>query len=104
MNDEMPISKAFFEAADLFGKIFGVPLPKRILELGNAECGWGMKLNPTDEKIDSVPPFELALLWYGFPSGVITVSGGVIAVGEAANEDTFIEWLDEQHRYVGDSS
>lgn len=93
INDEIQISEAFFKAADLFGKIFGAPLPKRILELGNAECGWGIKLNPTDEKIDSVPPFELAISWYGFPAGMIGASGGVIAAGEAANEDTFMEWL-----------
>ncbi len=56
-----------------------------------------MKLNPTDKEIDNVLPFELMVSWGGFPAGMIGANGGVIAAGEAANEDAFIEWLDEQH-------
>jgi len=59
-----------------------------------------MKLNPTKEEIDNISPFTLAISWGGFPAGILDYNGGVIAAGDAANEDTFIEWLAEQHDQI----
>jgi hypothetical protein len=83
----------FCEAVMAFGRRFGEPLPKRTLEMGNAEKGWGVTLNPTAEEVDALPPFSVKVSWNGWPAGIIQPGGGIIAAGEAANEDSLIEWL-----------
>jgi hypothetical protein len=39
----------------------------------------------------AVPPFHVYLEFNGWPAGIFSPRGGVIAAGEAANEGTFIE-------------
>lgn len=89
----MRISEAFMALAERCGREFGTPLPKQLLRIGNPDRGWAAMLNPTDAAIDGVEPFSAHLTWGGFPAGIIDPAGGVIAAGEAANEDTFCEWL-----------
>jgi hypothetical protein len=90
---ERPIAAAYFEAVTRMAAVYGEPLPKEILELGDPERGWYVKLNATRKDAPDLPAYELLVLWGGFPAGLIGPYGGVIAAGSAANEETFCEWL-----------
>ncbi len=83
----------FVDVVQRFGWIHGEPLPKRVLSVGDANKGWGMELNPTNEQLDDVPPFTVTITWNGWPAGSLEASGGWICAGELANESTFREWL-----------
>ena len=89
----MRLCESFVLLAERCGREHGVPLPKRLLEIGDPNRGWGAKLNPTGAEIDGVEPYGATLTWGGFPAGSMNAYGGVIAAGEAANENTFCEWL-----------
>jgi hypothetical protein len=41
----------------------------------------------------SVPPFSAYVEFCGWPAGIVNPYGGLIAAGDAANEDTFIAAL-----------
>lgn len=43
-----------------------------------------------------VPPFSVYVQYNGWPAGIIDPSGGVIAAGVCANEDTFIAALNRR--------
>jgi hypothetical protein len=45
-----------------------------------------------------VAPFESYIEFNDWPVGMITPFGGIIAAGECANENTFIEALDRRIR------
>jgi hypothetical protein len=62
---ELRYATAFYEAVMAFARRFGEPLPKRTLEMGNADNGWGVKLNPTAEEVDKLPPFSVFVSWNG---------------------------------------
>lgn len=47
---------------------------------------------PTSKGIE-VPPYTCVVHWREWPAGMFDVSGGSIAAGEAANEQTFIAAL-----------
>lgn len=60
---------------------------------------WWIAVNAHHEEIecstrDKVPAFHAYIRYNGWPAGILSVSGGIIAAGEGANEDTFIEALD----------
>lgn len=38
-----------------------------------------------------VPPFTCYIEWNGFPAGLLDPTGGTIAAGELANEESFIK-------------
>lgn len=40
--------------------------------------------------------YQAKVTWCGWPAGIITPNGGVIAAGECANEDTFIEAIEAE--------
>jgi len=40
-------------------------------------------------------PYHAAVWWHGWLAGLIDPSGGIIAYGREANEDTFIQALDD---------
>ena len=87
------ISEAWFLASDLFGKIYGTPLPKKVLFIGSEGHEWGMKLNPVNDTLEGMEPFSVHILWEGWPAGILVPDGGIGAAGDAANEDSFIEWV-----------
>lgn len=95
-NMSQPISKCFLLIAEACAREFGTPLPKRLLELGDPNCGWHVTLNPTAEKIGDIDAFNAHVKWNGWPSGILSPYNGIFAAGEAANEDTLIEWLEQQ--------
>lgn len=50
---------------------------------------WTIGVNGTSLTILGVPPYHAMLEWNGFPAGIISAQGGIVAAGEVANEDTF---------------
>lgn len=87
------ICDVFMEAVERFAQTFGTPLPQRLLEIGDPDKGWGVKLNPTAEAIGDVDPFHAVVTWNGFPAGIMDPMGGIIAAGDLANQETFVAWL-----------
>jgi hypothetical protein len=91
----------------VFAKVceLGIALGKRDLnqlpacwdhDLGD---GWAFSLNAhdtpkPDDRGASVPPFTVAVMWNGWPAGLVDPSGGVIAAGDAANESALLASLD----------
>lgn len=60
--------------------------------IGVYEFGdWRVRLNGDGEEQDGIPPFTASIEFNGWPAGLVDPAGGVIAAGELANEDTFIE-------------
>ena len=56
---------------------------------------WRIHVNGHMELVDGIKPYEMMVWFNGWPAGIVhPVLGGVIAVGEIANEDTFIAALD----------
>ena len=51
---------------------------------------WRVRLNPHDDERERIPPFHVAIEFNGWPAGLVSPGGGVIAAGEAANEEAFI--------------
>jgi hypothetical protein len=90
------MSEVFFEIVQL-GMAAGA---ERINELPGCweyqvSDGWWIAVNghrepKTCSKGAEVPPFHAYVEWCGFPAGIVGPRGGVIAAGEAANEDTLI--------------
>lgn len=69
-------------------------------ELADPNGGtWAFTLNPHDtpkligDTATTLPPFHLFVEWNGFPAGIVSPAGGVIAAGARANEDTCIAAL-----------
>lgn len=50
---------------------------------------------------NDVPPFSAYIVYMGWPAGIIAPNGGVIAAGDCANEDAFIDAL--QARLVAET-
>jgi hypothetical protein len=90
----MKVCELFMCIAERIGAVHGMPIPKRILTLGNPDKGWFVRLNNTAEKdLFDLEPYQAMVEFNGFPAGIIDPNGGVLAAGDAANEDTFREWL-----------
>lgn len=56
---EPKYSRAFYEAAMAFGRVFGTPLPKMVLEIDDHDNGWHLRMNPTNVKMDCLEPFSV---------------------------------------------
>jgi hypothetical protein len=91
-TEHPPVCETFLLIAERCAEVYGAPLPKRLLTLGNAE-GWRLTLNTTVEKIDRYEPVSAYVEWNEWPAGIIDPFGGCIAAGAAANLETFLEWL-----------
>lgn len=88
------ICEAWSKACDVFAEKFGTPLPKEILILGDLNKGWGIELNATREDQEDFKAYSMNIWWGGLPAGILDPSGGVIAAGGLANENSLIEWLE----------
>jgi len=91
----MEMNVIWYNSILKMSKIFGEPLPKELLSFGDFNSGWAMKLNATDEEIEKIPPFEVMPYWGGIPAGLLGANGGMMADGSHANEDAFLEWLEQ---------
>jgi hypothetical protein len=92
----MEITKSFFEASMLLGDVHGRPLPKTVLSFGDMDKCWHITINNTDADLENHPKMSIMVHWGGFPAGLIEHDGGIIAAGSAANEETFLEWIDSE--------
>jgi len=59
---------------------------------------WWICINGHKETVKNsdgfdVEPFDCVVKWNGWPAGIFSPAGGVIAAGACANENTFIEAL-----------
>ncbi len=52
---------------------------------------WKVSVNGHKETVDFVPPFHAAVEFNGWPAGIFSPRGSLIAAGAAANEAAFIE-------------
>jgi hypothetical protein len=93
MTKQLQAIEIFTEVAERCGREFGVPLPQRLLQVGDQDSGWCVKLNPTREKVEAVEPICAAVSYNGWPAGLVTPRTGFFAAGEAANTASFVEWL-----------
>lgn len=97
--DTPPISEAFYEIANLAERL-GV---KDINVLPGCwefrlDDQWWIAVNGRKEAVKCstgvmVEPVHAYVEYNGWPAGVLTPYGGVIAAGSAANEQTFIDAL-----------
>ena len=55
---------------------------------------WKITINGHKREIDDIPPFHCAIEYNGWPAGILSPAGGLIAAGQGANEATFIDALD----------
>lgn len=98
MVDDRPFSEAFTKLVKI-GLTLGSRVPLKDhpgLWRHALPGGWEAAVNGHGEPIDGVPPYHARLTFNGWPAGIINPYGGIIAAGEAANEDTFIAALDEE--------
>jgi|GEM_PF-2935093 len=49
-----------------------------------------------DARAPKLPPFAVYIEFNGWPAGIIDPSGGIIAAGDAANEDAFIAAIEAE--------
>lgn len=66
---------------------------------------WRISLNghaePTKDSLGhEVPPYHCSVDFNGWPAGIFSPKGGIIAAGAAANEDALIEALRKKTREV----
>lgn len=89
-----PISEVFYLIVMRCGREHGIPLRKRLLEIGDKDDGWHVALNLTREPIGEVKPWTALVLWNGIPAGLVDAGGGVYFEGAMENEDRLCEWLE----------
>ena len=97
VDKQIAVPECFIKVAELAIKLGAAPLNK------NAGCwehrvdeDWSITLNPHDYDVDDIPPFCMAITYNGWPAGLVSpANGGVIAAGASANEDAFIEALEQ---------
>ena len=93
------LSEAFFEIGNLAGRL-GVEGINKFPGCWEHQVddSWWIAVNTHAEKTTcstgvDVPAYHAYVMFNGWPAGVISPAGGVIAAGECANEDTFIAAL-----------
>ncbi len=97
MEQEIIVPECFNKIAELAIKLGVAPL-NQLPGCWEHEVDdlWSIKLNGHDSTIDGVPPFHMYVYYGGWPAGAVSpTEGGVIAAGESANEDAFIEAIDQ---------
>ena len=96
---EKPVTLVFVLLADYGNKNGAAPLTKfEGCWEKQIDEHWWIAMNGHTEPMKcsrghKVPPFNCYVEFNGFPAGIMDPYGGIIAAGDAANEDTFIEAL-----------
>lgn len=78
--------------ADLPGGIY----ERQIGDLWRIVFNGGAKTREQDDHAPKLPPFSVYVEFNGWPAGIIGPSGGILAAGDAANEDTFIAAIEAE--------
>lgn len=102
---EAPISEAFVLLAELAQKD-GIASARDFEACWERQIGehWWIALNahkeakPQTHSDAKVEPFHCYLEFNGWPAGIINPYGGIIAAGDAANEDAFISAIQAELR------
>lgn len=91
-----PITSAFVKIAEL-GIVLGVRGIKDLPGCWEHQMDehWRIKVNAHSQAVDGVPAFHCLVEWNGFPAALFAPNGGTFVAGSCANEDTFLEALDE---------
>jgi|SRR3990167_4100444 len=63
---------------------------------------WKATINPTKKEISCIPAWSISVDFNGWPAGIISAGGGIIAAGSLANEDTLTKILKEKIKEIGD--
>lgn len=98
------VSVAVMKLADLVIATDGAPLSKHdgCWEYAIDERWWvawnGHGEHRKNSRGVDVPPYTCAVHYNGWPAGLVNPYGGVIAAGDAANEDTFIAAIESALR------
>lgn len=97
---EPVVAEAFAKIADL-GKSLGVKSINKLPACWEIQIDerWWLAINGHKEEIecstgDKAPSFHAYIRYNEWPAGLIYPGGGIIAAGECANEDTFIEAIE----------
>ena len=86
------MSIAFILCVDLALKRGHKNIRDQVLAL-DVDGAWKITINGKSEACDNIPPYGVLVEFNGWPAGILDPGGGVIAAGEAANEDTLIAAL-----------
>lgn len=99
----MRVCEAFVQACETACHGNDTPLKGRVADFTRG--GWRVVINGTEADHEvalsdecmgaTVPPVHMAVFWNGWLAGILNPAGGVLAAGEAANEDTFIAAMKE---------
>src|SRR4051812_42178304 len=102
MTEEIYIAEAMGAIAD-FAIGRGVTSINKLPGCWEAKIDeqWWIAVNAHNVSVEcskgfDVQPFSAYIEYNGFPAGEVSPSGGVIAAGDVANEDTFIAALKAQ--------
>ena len=101
MANEAPIAQAFVEMGNLCIAAGAAPLSKHEgCWEHQVDERWWIAVNghaQPEKRLTSkgieIQPFHCYVEYNGWPAGILSPYGGVIAAGTGANEDTFIEAL-----------
>lgn len=86
------LSEIFSLVMDIGTKENQVPIYNRVWSHKVDEL-WSFEVNGFPHTEQGIPPFNVKVVFNGFPAGLIGPYDGIIAAGAAANEDTFIQAL-----------
>lgn len=86
----LKVDSMWLAIAMQLGRVYGTPLPKQRLLLGEEDAGWRVEFNNMPGSADE---YRITINWNGLPAGVLDHQGGVISAGPAANLATFKDWL-----------
>lgn len=96
MSDLSGISEAFVKAVELAAALGAKDISKLPgCWSHQVDDHWKIDLNGKDTPIHGIPPFHIAIEYNGWPAGILSPVGGLIAAGVGANETTFIRALDK---------
>lgn len=66
---------------------------------------WKLSANGHRKTFDNIPPFHFAIEFNGWPAGILDPLGnGMIAAGELANSDTFIQAVKDKIERITNAS
>lgn len=108
--NEPRISEAFMAVADLCLALDDAPLTKHEgCWEHQVDDHWWIAVNGHQEPrlmqkhptLEPLKPFHAFVEWNGWPAGLMTPTGGCIAAGACANEETFIAALRAARDAVG---
>ena len=87
------VSEAFVLIVDLALKQGRRNIKDQVVDVA-VDDTWKVRVNGCSVERENIPPFHAYVEFNGWPAGFIgTDGGGVIAAGEAANEDALIAAL-----------